>query len=127
MHTIYKGIAAYHLNSLLHHLIDKCHYLTLDQLNHVIKAIHTDTWNLTPNQLPSTESPQAPSILNSNHSGINSCSTIRISIITQLLHSSFSNDDTGKAFPHKKLYKREENHWECFLLLWNICSVATAF
>ena len=23
--------------------------------------------------------------------------------------------------------KREDNHWECFLLLWNICSVTTAF
>ena len=38
MHTIYEGIAAYHLNLLFHHLIDHCHYLTLDQLNHIIKA-----------------------------------------------------------------------------------------
>ena len=38
MHTIYEGIAAYHLNLLFHHLIDDCHYFTLDQLNHIIKV-----------------------------------------------------------------------------------------
>jgi len=38
MHTIYEGIASYHLNLLFHHLIDDCHYFTLDQLNHIIKV-----------------------------------------------------------------------------------------
>ena len=38
MHTIYEGIATYHLNVLLHHLIDTCHYFTLNQLNHIIKV-----------------------------------------------------------------------------------------
>lgn len=38
IHTIYEGIAACHLNLLFHHLIDDCHYFTLDQLNHIIKV-----------------------------------------------------------------------------------------
>ena len=38
MHTVYEGVAQYHLNLLLHHLIDSCHYLSLDQLNHLIKV-----------------------------------------------------------------------------------------
>ena len=39
MHTIYEGIASYHLNLLFTgHLIDDYHYFTLDQLNHIIKV-----------------------------------------------------------------------------------------
>ena len=38
MHTIFEGIASNHLNVLLHHLIDSCHYLSLSQLNHVLAA-----------------------------------------------------------------------------------------
>ena len=38
MHTIFEGVANFHLTHLLPHLIDKKHYFTLDQLNNIIQA-----------------------------------------------------------------------------------------
>ena len=32
MHTIFEGVVKYHLNQVLHHLIDECSYITLEQL-----------------------------------------------------------------------------------------------
>jgi len=40
MHTIYKGVAGYHLIRLVHYLIDLCQYITLFQLNHAITTHH---------------------------------------------------------------------------------------
>ena len=38
MHTIFEGVANFHLTHLLPHLIDKKHYFTLDQSNNIIQA-----------------------------------------------------------------------------------------
>ena len=38
MHTIYEGIVPRHLNLLLHYVLDEKKYLTLSQLNHLIKV-----------------------------------------------------------------------------------------
>ena len=38
MHTLFEGVVLYHLNQLLHYLIDSCKYLTLEQLNHLISS-----------------------------------------------------------------------------------------
>ena len=59
MHTLYEGVAIYHLNLLLHHLIDTRHYLTLDQINHIVKVhpygyTETDTKPSTINRESST-------------------------------------------------------------------------
>ena len=40
MHTIFEGVAVYHLNLLLHYIIDTRNWLTLVQLNHAIEAHH---------------------------------------------------------------------------------------
>lgn len=40
MHTIFEGVVKYHLNQVLHHLIDECSYLTLEQLNNTITTHH---------------------------------------------------------------------------------------
>ena len=38
MHTIYEGIIPRHLNLLLHYVLDDKNYLSLSQLNHIIKV-----------------------------------------------------------------------------------------
>lgn len=38
MHTIFEGVANYHLRHLLPHLIDACSYFSLDDLNHIISS-----------------------------------------------------------------------------------------
>lgn len=38
MHTIFEGVANFHLTHLLPHLIDNKHYFTLDQINNIIQA-----------------------------------------------------------------------------------------
>jgi len=40
MHTIYEGIAGYHIIRLLHYIINSCQYITLLQLNHIISSHH---------------------------------------------------------------------------------------
>ena len=40
MHTVYEGVAVYHLNLLLHYLIDVRKRLSLTELNHAIQAHH---------------------------------------------------------------------------------------
>ena len=38
MHTIYEGIIPRHLNLLLHYVLDDKNYLSLSQLNYIIKV-----------------------------------------------------------------------------------------
>ena len=40
MHTVFEGVAVYHLNLLLHYLIDTRKWLSLIELNHAIEAHH---------------------------------------------------------------------------------------
>ena len=40
MHTVFEGVAVYHLNQLLHYLIDTRKSLRLAELNHAIQAHH---------------------------------------------------------------------------------------
>jgi len=40
MHTIYEGVARYHIIRLLHYIINSCQYITLLQLNHIITSHH---------------------------------------------------------------------------------------
>ena len=40
MHTVFEGVAVYHLNLLLHYIIDTRKWLTLTELNHAIQAHH---------------------------------------------------------------------------------------
>ena len=40
MHTVYEGVAVYHLNLRLHYLIDTRKWLSLTELNHAIQAHH---------------------------------------------------------------------------------------
>ena len=42
MHTVFEfeGVAVYHLNLLLHYLIDTRKWLSLTELNHAIEAHH---------------------------------------------------------------------------------------
>ena len=40
MHTVYEGVAVYHLNLLLHYLIDTRKWLSFAELNHAVQAHH---------------------------------------------------------------------------------------
>ena len=40
MHTMFEGVAVYHLNLLLHYLMDTRKWLSLTELNHAIQAHH---------------------------------------------------------------------------------------
>jgi len=40
MHTIFEGVAVYHLRHLLVYLIDVRKYFSLDDLNHIIESFH---------------------------------------------------------------------------------------
>lgn len=40
MHTVFEGVAVYHLNLLLHYLIDTRKWLSLTELNHAILSHH---------------------------------------------------------------------------------------
>ena len=40
MHTIFEGVAVYHLRHLLIYLIDRCSYFSLDDLNHILESFH---------------------------------------------------------------------------------------
>ena len=40
MHTVFEGVAVYHLNLLLHYMIDIKKWITLTELNHIIQAHH---------------------------------------------------------------------------------------
>ena len=57
MHTVYEGVAVYHLNLLLHYLIDTRKWLSLTELNHAIQAHHyvyTVTLSVTRSQIKLT-------------------------------------------------------------------------
>ena len=100
MHTIFEGVATHHLHALLPYLIDEKKFITLNQLNSLLR---------THNYSQSEEKPSPirhdSGTYHIKQSGTCTC-TENANRITSLLYitytCSFSNDesDTLASFPH---------------------------
>ena len=125
MHTLYEGVVTYHLNLLLRHLIDTCHYFTLDELNHIIK-VHPYGY---------TETDTKPSIINretatSNfHFKLSGISKLKLTTCVAYLHVASQAMTLMRLLPFMigSLIDDCDEYWHCFLLLWDICSLTSAF
>ena len=145
MHTLFEGVASYHLNLLFHHLIDESHSLCLGELNHAISSHDYGYSEADTKPSPIHRESTATSDFKFKQSG--TCVFLymeyhwdRFVSVTVAYHLSC----TYMYVPHTasqmmtlvrllplmiigKFVEQDDDHWECFLLLWDICSMACAF
>ena len=125
MHTVYEGMAVYHLNLLLQYLIDARKWLSLTELNHVIQAHH---YGYTECDIKLTKIDRGQTIdadfrIKLSGNIVKCCESYNI------IYSASQMMTLIRLLPFMigSHVEKNDNHWECFLQLWDICSMVCAF
>ena len=133
MHTLFEGVAPYHLNLLLGHIIDAKGYLTLQKLNHSLLThcfgySESDT---KPSQIERDRSDRSKFRIRQSGKVKPGFNQLRLLLIYNLYTTNPASQMMTLVrllpFVIGEFVDDDDDHWSRFLLLWDICCLSTAF
>ena len=124
MHTVFEGVANFHLINLLPHIIDTKSYFTLEQLNNIIQS--HQLWVFRKRHKAISNSNEVKLL----HHQTNRYAALHVHqylMIFILLASQMMTLMGLLPFMIGKFIDFDDNHWGCFLTLCTICNLVCAF